>query len=77
MEFDAARGSIVLPRDARGAQWKGDAQVTFAADPQGLDCRIEASEPAQLAGLKGAVERHLARFAFREAPLQFDWQVAD
>ncbi|HEX7694289.1 MAG TPA: DUF2218 domain-containing protein, partial [Sphingomonas sp.] len=24
-------------------------------------------------GLKGAVARHLDRFAFREAPLAFDW----
>ena len=37
-------------------------------------CRIDASAPGQLEGLKGAVARHLDRFAFREAPLTFDWK---
>ena len=41
-----------------------------------LVCRIEASEPGQLEGLKGALARHLDRFAFREAPLAFDWKDA-
>lgn len=45
----------------------------MAAGPEALDCRIEASAPEQLEGLKGAVQRHLDRFAFREAPLPFDW----
>jgi hypothetical protein len=31
------------------------------------------SVAGQLEGLKGAVVRHLERFAFREAPLAFDW----
>ena len=30
----------------------------------------------ELDGLKGAVSRHLDRFAFREAPLTFDWKDA-
>jgi hypothetical protein len=41
-----------------------------------LECRILASAPGQLEGLKGAVARHLDRFAFREAPLPFHWQDA-
>jgi hypothetical protein len=41
-----------------------------------LECRLQASHPDQLAGLKGAVERHLDRFAFREAPLGFVWKDA-
>ena len=41
-----------------------------------LDVRIDASIEGQLEGLKGAVARHLDRFAFREAPLTFDWQAA-
>ena len=36
-------------------------------------CRLEASAAGQLDGLKGAVQRHLDRFAFREAPLTFAW----
>jgi len=72
--FDATQGAIVFPKDARGADWSGDATVTLSAKGEALSCRIEASEPEQLDGLKGAVARHLDRFAFREAPLRFDWK---
>ncbi len=74
VEFDAERGKVTFPRDARGADWPGDAVVTFAARPDMLECRIEASAAGQLDALKGAVARHLDRFAFREAPLTFDWR---
>lgn len=74
VEFDAERGTIVFPRDARGATWAGDATVTLVAMPETLECRIDASEPEQREGLKGAVARHVDRFAFREAPLAFDWR---
>ena len=39
-----------------------------------LDVRIDASSPEQRDHMKGVVARHLDRFAFREAPLAFDWQ---
>ena len=73
VEFDAERGKVTFPRDARGADWPGDGIFTMAAGPEALECRIEASAPGQLEALKGAVQRHLDRFAFREAPLTFDW----
>ena len=74
VESDASRGTIVFPRDARGAEWAGDGMVTLTAHADHLECRIDASEPGQLEALKGALTRHLDRFAFREAPLSFDWQ---
>ncbi len=73
VEFDAAHGTVVFPRDARGADWPGDATVTFDAGEAALAVRIDASADGQLEALKGAVARHLDRFAFREAPLAFDW----
>ena len=73
MEFDANEGRVTFPRDARGADWPGDALVTMTAREGVLLCRIDASAAGQLEGLKGAVARHLDRFAFREAPLTFDW----
>ena len=76
VEFDPSRGTIVFPRDARGASWAGDGLVTLSADAAGLDCRIDASEPAQLEGLQGALVRHLERFAFREAPFAAEWRAA-
>ena len=74
VEFTPERGTVVFPRDARGADWPADAQVTLTAQPDALECRIDASAPGQLEGLKGALARHLDRFAFREAPLPFRWQ---
>lgn len=70
--YDAAKGTVTFPRDARGASWAGDAVVTFTAYGDHLECHIAASEPGQRDGLKGAVERHIDRFAFRET-LTWDW----
>lgn len=74
VEFTPDRGTVVFPRDARGADWPGDAILTLQAHEDVLECRLEASADGQLAALKDAVARHLDRFAFREAPLQFNWQ---
>ena len=73
VEFDAQQGRITFPRDARGSNWAGDAVVTFNAEPGALLTRIDASEAGQLEGLKGAVDRHLERFAFREVPVAIEW----
>ena len=74
VEFTPENGTVIFPKDARGADFPGDAVVTFNAVEHGLDLRIDASSPAQLDGLKGVVARHLDRFAFRENELQYDWQ---
>ena len=74
VEFTPEHGTVVFPRDSRGADWPGDATATFDAEAETLVVRIDASAPAQLDGLKGAVARHLDRFAFREAPLSFGWK---
>ena len=74
VEFTPERGTITFPRDARGAQWQDDGVVTLEAGADALTCRIDASEPGQLEGLKSALARHIDRFAFREAPMAYDWQ---
>ena len=74
VEFTPDHGTVTFPKDARGANHPGDALVIFDAQPETLAVRIDASSEAQLDGLKGAVARHLDRFAFREAPLPFDWR---
>lgn len=74
--FTAEHGTVTFPKDARGADWPGDGLVTFDAGPDTLSVRIDASVEGQLEGLKDAVARHLDRFAFREAPLPFDWREA-
>jgi len=75
VEFTADHGTVAFPKDARGADWPDDALVTFDAGADALDVRIDASATGQLDALKDAVARHLDRFAFREAPLAFDWQA--
>lgn len=74
VEFTPENGTVIFPKDARGADHPGDAVVTFNVAETGLEVRIDASSTDQLAGLQGAVARHLDRFAFREAPLAFDWK---
>ena len=74
VDFTAGHGTVAFPKDARGANHPGDGLVTFDADAETLTVRIDATSPDQLDGLKGAVARHLDRFAFREAPLAFDWR---
>jgi uncharacterized protein len=74
VEFTPDHGTVTFPKDARGADHPGDALVTFDAAADALTVRIDASIEAQLEGMKGAVARHLDRFAFREAPLPFDWR---
>lgn len=76
VEFTPQDGSVVFPRDARGATWPGDATLTLQAHEADLECKLDASAPEQLDALKDVVARHLDRFAFREAPLRFDWQQA-
>lgn len=76
VEFGATAGSVVFPRDARGADWPGDARLSLLAQDDALGCELEASSQEHLAALKGVVASHLERFAFREAPLTFDWQDA-
>jgi uncharacterized protein len=73
VEFTAHAGTVTFPRDARGADWPGDARLVLQAHDRALECRLEASAMGQLEALKGAVARHLDRFAFRESPLTFDW----
>lgn len=71
--YTPTHGTVVFPRDARGASHPGDATVTFDAEADVLVVRIDATSDAQLEGLKDAVARHVDRFAFREGPLVYDW----
>jgi hypothetical protein len=74
--FDTTRGQITRARDARGADWPADAIVTLDAEDDILVCTINASAEGQRDGLKGALERHIDRFAFREVPLAYNWADA-
>jgi hypothetical protein len=72
--FTPTEGTIVFPRDVRGATFAADATVTLRAREAALEVLVEASDQQQLEGVKAAVASHLDRFAFREAPLAFVWR---
>ena len=74
VEFTREHGRVTFPKDARGASHPGNSVATMEVVEGGLNVRIEATSVEQLDGLKGAMARHLDRFAFREAPLTFDWK---
>lgn len=76
VDYSAEEGRVTFPAEGRSGNWAGDATLTLTARPDMLECRIDASEPGQLDVLKGVVAQHLDRFAFREAPLTFDWRDA-
>ncbi len=69
-------GRVVFPATARGANWPGDGVIRMTAEADHILCQIDASAEGQRDGLKGALASHLDRFAFREAPLTFQWQDA-
>lgn len=74
VKFTPEQGIVTFPKDVHGDNYPGDGLVSFTAAEASLGVRIDAASEAQLEGLKGAVARHLDRFAFREAPLAFDWR---
>ena len=72
VDYDAERGTVVFPRDLRGADHAGDGRAAFTASADSLEVRVDASSQEHLDGLKEVVARHFDRFAFRVAPLPFD-----
>ncbi len=53
-----------------------NAVATMKAHPDSLAVTLEAEDEEALQRMKSVVASHLDRFAFREAPLPFDWQRA-
>ncbi|PZU86659.1 MAG: DUF2218 domain-containing protein [Shinella sp.] len=53
-----------------------EAVATMTADDTALTVELEAVSPEVLERMKGVVSSHLDRFAFREAPLPFNWKAA-
>ncbi len=51
--FTPDSGTVVFPKDARGADWPGDATLTLKAEKDTLECRLEASAEAQREAVEG------------------------
>jgi hypothetical protein len=49
------------------------AVATMKAGPEAIDVSVRGEDREQVDRLKDVVAQHLDRFAFREAPLTYDW----
>lgn len=49
------------------------AVATMKGDPEAIDVSVRGEDRDQVDRLKDVVAQHLDRFAFREAPLTYDW----
>jgi uncharacterized protein len=59
--------------DTQGIVRFPTAVATMTAGSDALSVTVEAEDEETLQRMKGVVASHLDRFAFREAPLTFDW----
>ena len=64
VDFDAEHGTVKFP----------DAVAEMKATPDALEVVLTAADEATVDRFKPVISSHLDRFAFREAPLSFDWQ---
>jgi hypothetical protein len=62
--------------EQKGVVKFAEATAVMTPDARALTVEIEATSPDVLERMKGVVSSHLDRFAFREAPLPFDWKSA-
>lgn len=60
-------GSVIFPSGAA---------LAMTASETALDLRLDVSQGGDAAQMQRVVQEHLDRFAFREAPLPFDWRPA-
>jgi hypothetical protein len=63
-DFSPEKGEITFPMGP----------IRMEANPEALVVMLEPNADADVERFKQVVADHLDRFAFREAPLPFDWQ---
>ncbi|WP_343525205.1 DUF2218 domain-containing protein [Sphingomonas sp.] len=65
VSFTPEEGTIVFPNGSK---------LEMRADSEMLDVVLSVPEDGDTARMREVVSSHLDRFAFREAPLTFDWR---
>ena len=65
VSFTAEEGTILFPDGSK---------LAMRADSDTLDIVLTVPEDGDVARMQDVVDSHLDRFAFREAPLTFDWR---
>lgn len=66
VSFSEQEATIAFPNGAT---------LDLRADSETLDVRLSVPEAGDVARMEEVVASHLDRFAFREAPLTFDWRA--
>ncbi|MEO5867578.1 MAG: DUF2218 domain-containing protein [Sphingomonas sp.] len=66
--FSLEEGTVDFPNGCR---------LEMRADGDALGLVLSVPDGQDIAHMRQVVASHLDRFAFREAPLTFDWKVAD
>lgn len=67
VDFTPEEGTILFPNGSK---------LEMRADSDTLDIVLTVPEAEDIARMREVVSSHLDRFAFREAPLTFDWREA-
>jgi len=67
VSFTAEEGTITFPNGA---------QLVMRADSATLDLVLTVPEDGDALRMREVVAGHIDRFAFREAPLTYDWREA-
>lgn len=65
VRFDAEEATVVFTNGSR---------LEMRADSETLDCALSVPNDGDADRMRGVVEEHLNRFAFREGPLTFEWR---
>ena len=47
--------------------------AVMTAQPGGIAITLVTADPERNVHMRGVIERHIDRFAFREAPLTYEW----
>jgi hypothetical protein len=73
VEFTAERGTVTFPADMKGTIFPSEGTLEMIAHPETLEVRVEGANEEHVERLRTVAAKHLDRFAFREAPLPFEW----
>ena len=65
VDFTPEEGTILFPKGSK---------LDMRADSETLDIVLTVPDGEDTARMREVVSSHLDRFAFREAPLTFDWR---
>lgn len=65
--YDEGDGMGVFPFDEH-------TNAVMTAHKDGIGITLTTADAERSAHMRGVIERHIDRFAFREAPLEYEWQ---